>query len=101
MAVDKDLQSIQEVRDLLLKAQEAQLAFRSYSQDQVDRVVSAMVEAGYSEAARLGRLAVEETGFGKPEDKQKKNEFATRRVWESIRDLKTVGVIGEDREKRV
>jgi len=99
--MDNDLQSIQEVRDLLHKAKAAQLEFRNYSQEQVDRIVKAMADAGYAEAARLGRLASEETGFGKPEDKQKKNEFATRRVWESIKDLKTVGVIAEDKEKRV
>jgi acetaldehyde dehydrogenase (acetylating) len=101
MEFDSDLRSIQEVRDLLAKAKEAQLTFRDFSQEQVDRIVAAMAEAGFAAAERLGRMAVEETGFGKPEDKQKKNEFATRRVWESIRDLKTVGVIAEDREKKV
>lgn len=101
MTLDKDLQSIQEVRDLLQLAKEAQLDFKSYSQEQVDRIVRAMAEAGFAEAARLGRMASDETGFGKPEDKQKKNEFATRTVWESIKDLKTVGVIDEDRQKRV
>jgi acetaldehyde dehydrogenase (acetylating) len=101
MLLDKDLQSIQEVRDLLQKAKAAQLEFRNYSQEQVDRIVKAMVDAGFADAARLGRMASEETGFGKPEDKQKKNEFATRRVWESIKDLKTVGVIGEDKEKKL
>lgn len=101
MPLDKDLQSIQEVRELLQKAKAAQLEFRNYSQEQVDRIVKAMADAGHADAARLGRLACEETGFGKPEDKQKKNEFATRRVWESIKDLKTVGVIAEDKEKKV
>lgn len=101
MALDNDLQSIQEVRDLLQLAKQAQLEFKSYSQEQVDRIVQAMADAGFAEAARLGRMASDETGFGKPEDKQKKNEFATRRVWESIKDLKTVGVIEEDREKRI
>ncbi|MCZ6775032.1 MAG: acetaldehyde dehydrogenase (acetylating) [Ignavibacteria bacterium] len=101
MPLDRDLQSIQEVRDLLQKAHVAQLEFRNYSQEQVDRIVKAMADAGYAESARLGRLASEETGFGKPEDKQKKNEFATKRVWESIRDLKTVGVIAEDKVKKV
>lgn len=101
MPLDKDLQSIQEVRDLLQKGKAAQLEFRNYSQEQVDRIVKAMADAGFAEAARLGRMASEETGFGKPEDKQKKNEFATRRVWESIKDLKTVGVINEDKEKKL
>ena len=41
MSLDKDLQSIQEVRDLLLKAKAAQLEFRNYSQEQVDRIVKA------------------------------------------------------------
>jgi acetaldehyde dehydrogenase (acetylating) len=101
MALDKDLSSIQEVRDLLQAAKEAQREFHNYSQEQVDRVVGAMAEAGFADASRLGRLASEETGFGKPEDKKTKNEFATRRVWESIRDLKTVGVIAEDPGRKV
>ncbi|HTS00160.1 MAG TPA: aldehyde dehydrogenase family protein, partial [Bacteroidota bacterium] len=101
MALDRDLASIQEVRELLAAAKAAQLEFHAYSQQQVDRIVEAMVEAGYAQAARLGRMACEETGFGKPEDKKAKNEFATRRVWESIRNLKTVGVVEEDRTKNV
>jgi acetaldehyde dehydrogenase (acetylating) len=101
MSIDRDLASIQEVRELLIAAKAAQLEFRAYSQEQVDRIVHAMVEAGFADAARLGRLACEETGFGKPEDKKLKNEFATRRVWESIKDLKTVGVIDEIKEKKL
>lgn len=101
MSIDKDLQSVQEVRDLLARAKEAQLAFRAYSQTQADTIVKAMADAGFAEAERLGRMAHEESGFGKPEDKKKKNEFGTRRVWESIKDLKTVGIIGEDKEKRI
>ena len=101
MPLDKDLQSIQEMRDLVQKAKQAQIEFRAYDQARVDRIVKAMVDAGYEAAERLGRMAHEETGFGKPDDKKKKNEFATRRVWESIKDLRTVGVIREDREKRI
>jgi acetaldehyde dehydrogenase (acetylating) len=101
MPFDKDLQSIQEMRELVQKAKQAQLEFRAYDQVRVDRIVKAMADAGFEAAERLGRMAHEETGFGKPEDKKKKNEFATRRVWESIKDLKTVGVIREDREKKI
>lgn len=101
MNLDRDLASIQEVRELLIAAKAAQLEFHAYSQEQVDRIVHAMAEAGFADAARLGRLASEETGFGKPEDKKLKNEFATRRAWESIKDLKTVGVIGEVKEKKL
>jgi acetaldehyde dehydrogenase (acetylating) len=101
MTLNTDLQSIQDVRDALQRVKQAQMEFRNFSQEQVDRIVQAMAEAGFAAALRLGRLACEETGFGKPEDKQKKNEFATKRVWESIASLKTVGVIDEDRERKV
>jgi acetaldehyde dehydrogenase (acetylating) len=101
MSLDADLQSIQDVRDALQTVNQAQLEFRNATQEQVDRIVSAMAEAGYAAAARLGRMACEETGFGKPEDKKLKNEFATRRVWESIASLKTVGIIDEDPATRV
>lgn len=101
MPLDNDLRSIQEMRDLVQKAKQAQLEFRGYDQIRVDRIVKAMADAGFEAAERLGRIAHEETGFGKPEDKKKKNEFATRRVWESIKDLRSVGVIREDREKKI
>lgn len=101
MSIDNDLQSIQEMRDLVQKAKGAQLEFRAYDQARVDRIVKAMADAGFEAAERLGRMAHEETGFGKPQDKKKKNEFATRRVWESIKDLRSVGVIREDKENKI
>lgn len=93
MNLDKDLQSIQEARNLAAAAKEAQLEFKHFNQEQVDKVVKAMVDAGMREAERLARMAHEETGFGKVSDKIIKNQFATRDVWNSIKDLKTVGVI--------
>ncbi|MEE9187410.1 MAG: acetaldehyde dehydrogenase, partial [Bacteroidota bacterium] len=77
MAIDKDLLAIQEMRDLVARAKAAQLEFWHFSQDKVDRVVKAMADAGYAASERLGRMAHEETGFGKPEDKKLKNEFGT------------------------
>ncbi len=93
MNLDKDLQSIQEVREVTESAKQAQLEFKHFSQEQVDKVVKAMVDAGFRESERLAKMAYEETGFGKWEDKVLKNEFGTKAVWESIKDLKTVGVI--------
>jgi len=101
MGTDKDLQSIQETRDLLNRAKEAQLAFKSFTQEKVDVIVKAMADAGFAASEKLAKMAVEETGFGKTNDKKMKNEFATRRVWESIKDMKTVGVISDDKEKRI
>ncbi len=93
MQVDKDLQSIQEARDLARKAKEAQLEFKHYNQEQVDKIVKAMADAGYKASEKLARMAHEETGFGIIEHKVIKNQFGTKNVYESIKDLKTVGVI--------
>lgn len=91
--MDKDLQSVQEARDLARKAKEAQLEFKHYNQEQVDKIVKAMADAGFKASEKLAQMAHEETGFGVTEHKIIKNQFGTRNVYESIKDLKTVGVI--------
>jgi acetaldehyde dehydrogenase (acetylating) len=101
MNFDKDLQSIQEARTFAVKAKEAQLEFKHYNQEQVDKIIKAMVDAGYKEAERLAKMAYEETGFGKVQDKIIKNQFATRDVYESIKDLKTVGVIDVQKNGKI
>ena len=93
MSIDKDLLSIQEARDLAKRAHDAFLEFKFYGQQEVDAIVRAMAEAGYAEAERLAKMAHEETGFGKWQDKKIKNIFGTKHTWESIKDLKTVGVV--------
>lgn len=90
MALDKDLSSIQEARDLAQRAYAAWKVWGHASQAEVDRVCAAMAETGYQAAERLGRLAQEETGFGVAAHKKLKNEFGSQVVWESIRGLKTV-----------
>jgi acetaldehyde dehydrogenase (acetylating) len=99
--MDKDLASIQEARDLVAAAHAAWQTWSKVSQEQVDRVCAAMAEAGFQASERLGRLAQEETGYGVALHKQLKNEFASRMVWESIRDVKTVGVIRQDPARRL
>jgi acetaldehyde dehydrogenase (acetylating) len=99
--MDKDLASIQEARDLVAAAYAAWQSWSRAPQDQVDRVCAAMAEAGYQASERLGRMAQEETGYGVALHKKLKNEFGSRTVWESIRDLKTVGVIRQDASRRL
>lgn len=99
--LDKDLASIQEARDLTSQAYEAWKVWSRASQEQVDRVCAAMAEAAFAAAERLGRMAHEETGYGVATHKKLKNEFAARGVWNSIKDIKTVGVIRVDAEKKL
>ena len=101
MDFDNDLASIQESRDLVAAAHEAWKSWSRASQEQVDRVCAAMAEAGFQASERLGRMAQEETGFGVAAHKKLKNEFGSRMVWESIRELKTVGVIRQDSARQL
>ena len=98
---DKDLLSIQEARQMVEQAYQAQQVWAKASQAQVDRVCAAMADAAFLASERLGRMAAEETGYGVPEHKKLKNEFGSRHIWESIKDIKTVGVINYDAEKRI
>ncbi|MEN8241187.1 MAG: aldehyde dehydrogenase family protein [Chloroflexota bacterium] len=93
---DKDLRSIQQARSMVVAAREAQKVWANATQQQVDRVCEAMADAAFGASERLGRMAAEETGFGVPEHKKIKNEFASKVVWDSIKDVKTVGVIRHD-----
>lgn len=93
MELDKDIRSTQEVRNLVAKAKTAQLEFKHFNQSQVDKIVKAMADAGFEASEKLAKMANQETGFGKWEDKVIKNQFGSRDVYNSIKDLKTVGVI--------
>lgn len=99
--MDKDLMSIQEVRELIAKAKLAQKKLSEMSQSEIDKVVKAISESAYSNAEKLAKMAEEETGFGKWQDKIVKNTFASKGVYEYIKDLKTVGIINEDKEKKI
>src|SRR3990170_1450011 len=98
---DLDLQSIQEARTLAVAAREAQQQFLRASQAEVDRICAAMAEAAYAASERLGRMAVEETSYGVPEHKTLKNFLCSRILWDSIKDIPTVGVIRHDAKKKI
>ena len=93
MELDKDLQARQEARQLLRRAKTAQEQLAAFSQEQLDAIVKAISDAVYAAAPELAELAVRETGFGNAADKITKNRFASRTVWEAIKDMKTVGVL--------
>ena len=98
---DKDLISVQEARNLLEEAEKAQHELAKMDQQQIDRIVKAISDAGCSHAAQLAKAAEEETGFGKWQDKVVKNLFASKVVFEAIKDQKTVGILNEDKEQKV
>ena len=95
MEMDKDLLARQEARSLAKKAESAQNILARMPQEKLDAIVKAVVEAFAAEAKDLAELAVKETGFGNAADKETKNLFASRDVWEAVKDMKTVGILRE------
>jgi acetaldehyde dehydrogenase (acetylating) len=92
---DKDLAAQQEARDAVESAFRAFELVASFDQTKIDSICEAMAQAALADSERLGRLANEETGFGKAEDKKEKNRFAAEDVWNHFRSMKTVGVVRE------
>ena len=100
MELSKDLMARQEARNLCEQALKAQQILSQMSQEKLDAICQAVAESFQKEAATLAKQAVAETGFGNEEDKTEKNRFASKAVYEAIKDRKCVGVLKEDaREK--
>ena len=90
---DKDLVSQQEARDAVDQAHRAFLTLAEFSQSKIDQICAEMSRVALAESARLGKLANEETGFGKAEDKREKNRFAAEDVWQYFKDLKSLLIL--------
>src|SRR5215471_2269338 len=98
---DRDLASIAEARSLARRAKDAAPILAEFSQEQIDAIVDAMAAAVTPQAEALARLAHEETGYGVVEDKIQKNLFASEKVYQFIRPMKTVGVINRLEDRKV
>jgi len=99
MLEDKDLRSLQEVRQKVERAWQAFQTYRNFSQEQVDAIVDRVAAAARANAVRLAELAVEETGYGNVQDKIAKNLLNSDLLHTHIRPLKTAGIIREDAER--
>src|SRR3954466_9670011 len=84
---------------LVSQARTAAAVFTQCTQEDVDRIVKAMVLAGLEQAQYLARLAIEETRLGVVEDKAIKNMVATEFVYNSVKDKRTVGTTREFPER--
>jgi len=101
MTLDKDLQSIQAARELLKQAKQAQAQFALFSQEKVDSIVAHIATEAARHSEELAKMAHEETGFGRWQDKVLKNTFASTKVHEHIQSIKTIGIISDDPVNKV
>src|SRR5947208_3265350 len=98
---DRDLTSISEARSLARRAKQAAPALAELSQEQIDAIVDAMAAAVTPQAEALARLAHEETGYGNVPDKIQKNLFASQKIYNFIRPMKTVGIVARFDDRKV
>ncbi|NFG23642.1 acetaldehyde dehydrogenase (acetylating) [Clostridium botulinum] len=98
---DRDLCSIQEARNLARLGKVAAEKIADYTEEQIDKILCNMVKVAEANAVCLAQMAVEETGFGKVEDKTYKNHMASTILYDSIKDMKTIGIIKEDEANKL
>ena len=76
---------------------EAQKIFATYTQEQVDKIFKAAATAADKARIPLAKMAVAETGMGIVEDKVIKNHYASEYIYNAYKNVKTCGVIEEDK----
>ncbi|CAN5881373.1 hypothetical protein BH24ACI5_BH24ACI5_01870 [soil metagenome] len=98
---DRDLASMADARNLARRARAAAPTLAEYSQQQIDAIVDAMAAAVTPQAEALARLAHDETGYGVVADKVQKNLFASQKIYNFIRPMKTVGVVNRFEDRKI
>ncbi len=81
----------------LQEVRKAQAAFAAYTQEQVDKIFKAAALAANKARIPLAKMAVAETGMGIVEDKVIKNNYASEYIYNTYKDIKTCGVVEEDK----
>ncbi len=81
----------------LAAMRQAQRTFAAYTQEQVDRIFFEAAKAANMQRIPLAKMAVEETGMGMVEDKVIKNHYAAEYIYNAYKNMKTCGVIEEDK----
>jgi succinate-semialdehyde dehydrogenase len=81
------------VEKLIENVSAAQKKFEEFSQTQVDSAVRAIGKAVYDNAELLARMAVDETGMGRYEDKVQKNKSKPKITWYKLKNVKSRGII--------
>lgn len=89
------------IQDKIKNARKALSQIKDYTQEQVDQFVYEGAKIIYENADPLAKMAVEETGLGKYEDKIGKNTDTPTVFYEYLKDKKTVGIINEIPEEGI
>ncbi|MDE7265300.1 MAG: aldehyde dehydrogenase family protein, partial [Clostridia bacterium] len=89
--------TVEKVEQEIARVKAAQKIYATYTQEQVDKIFLACATAANNARIALAKLAVEETGMGVVEDKVIKNHYAAEYIYNKYKNVKTCGVIDEDK----
>ena len=89
--------SVEKLETAIARTRKAQHLFATYTQEQVDKIFLAAASAANKARIPLAKMAVAETGMGVVEDKVIKNNYAAEYIYNAYKDVKTCGVIEEDK----
>lgn len=87
-----------EINELVKNARCAYDNFLIFDQTSIDNIVKKMTMSALSKHRELAKMAIDETQMGVYEDKITKNIFASEYVYNSIKHLKTVGIVNEEED---
>ena len=96
-AVPEIIDNVEALEKKMAAMREAQKVFATYTQEQVDKIFHAAAIAANQMRIPLAKMAVEETGMGVVEDKVIKNNYAAEHIHNAYKNMKTCGVIEEDK----
>ena len=96
-----EAQEQQQIDALVEKVKKAQQKFAEYTEEQVDEIFRRVALKMSSLRIPLAKMAVAETGMGVVEDKVIKNHYASEYIYNKYKNIKTCGILEEDKENGV
>ena len=89
------------IAELVEKSRAAQREFEKFSQEKTDEIVRAIAKTVFDNADPLAKMAAEETRMGVYADKIKKNMGKSKIIWNSLKGVKSKGIISRDEESGI
>ena len=98
--IEQKVDSVEKLEELIQRVRKAQQIYSTYTQEQVDKIFFEAATSANMARIPLAKMAVEETGMGIVEDKVIKNHFAAEYIYNYYKNVKTVGVVDENKDRK-
>ncbi|MCD8024300.1 MAG: bifunctional acetaldehyde-CoA/alcohol dehydrogenase [Candidatus Gastranaerophilales bacterium] len=93
----KPVTCAEDFEEMIVEVHAAQKEYAAFTQEQVDKIFKAAALAANKARIPLAKMAAEESGMGVVEDKVIKNHFASEYIYNKFKNMKTCGILSEDK----